>query len=89
MFLVVNRCYGGFELPNKFCEVFGWNRFDSDMSIRTNTYLVDYILRHGYKIRYTDLQVVEIPDYATDYMVTDCDGKETVIYVVDGKIKWL
>ena len=33
-----------------------------------------------------DLEVVEIPDEATDYLINEYDGSETVYYVVDGKI---
>lgn len=32
------------------------------------------------------LKVVEIPDYATDFLIVDYDGQESVLYVVDGKI---
>ena len=32
------------------------------------------------------LKVVEIPDYATDFLIVDYDGQESILYVVDGKI---
>ena len=33
------------------------------------------------------LVVKEIPDNATDYMITEYDGAEGIIYVVDGKLE--
>lgn len=86
MFITINRCYGGFELPQVIWKALELNRFDSSIEVRTNTYLVDYVLRHGYKNMGTDLQVVEIPDNATDWMLNEHDGLESILYVVDGKI---
>lgn len=33
------------------------------------------------------LEIVEIPDDATDWILTEYDGAETLYYVVDGKIR--
>lgn len=33
-----------------------------------------------------DMGVVEIPDEATDYLITEYDGAESVYYVLNGKI---
>lgn len=36
---------------------------------------------------YSCIKIVEIPDEATDWMITEYDGLETIYYVLDGKIK--
>lgn len=36
-----------------------------------------------------DLDVMEIPDNATDWDIHEYDGLETILYVVDGKIHYV
>lgn len=39
--------------------------------------------------RCSKLAVVEIPDEATDYYIEEHDGAESVLYVLNGKIRFL
>jgi len=93
MKVVINTCYGGFDIPEELHDHF----YDDsgyeipDANPRTDKVLIDFIETHGdddnfYVFGYSSLRVVEIPDNATDWIITDYDGLETIYYVVDGKI---
>ena len=87
MTLVLNRNWGGFRLPNGFVKQYNLEDaydFDED-TIRTDPFLIDWVRRYG-KPSCGDLELVEIPDTATDYEVDEYDGWESITYVVDGKI---
>lgn len=88
MKLVINTCWGGFSL----CD---WARrelgYESDYSVaRDDERLIEMIERFGSECisaEYSRLEVVELPEETTDYMIEEYDGKEKVIYVVGGKLK--
>lgn len=90
MKFLVNRCYGGFGFSEgfkkaypEFFDAYGW------CNIRSNQKLIAAVERYGIEEasgRYAKLEVTEIPEDATDYYVSDYDGMETVIFVVDGKL---
>lgn len=95
MKIVLNKCYGGFELSKFACEKLGCGPFacdDPDETLsRTDERLIDLIEMYGSEKcgaddGGTDLIIEEIPDEATDWRLDDDDGIETVTYVVDGKI---
>ena len=85
MKLVVNESYGGFGLgvAEEFEDFV--DKFADEMSGRTDEELVAFVENHSDECG--DLAVVEIPDGATDWEIEEYDGWESVIYVVDGKIK--
>lgn len=88
MKFVLNKCFGGYGLSNEAQKMLGvdsayaydWDRDDPKL-IQVVEELGEKANAHG-----TSLKVVEVPDNATDYEVTDYDGIESIIYVVDGKI---
>lgn len=85
MKIVLNKNYGGFSLPEGFLSAYD---FDNVAYIeRTDERLVEWVENNldGMKY-YSDLDVVEIPDEATDWEIDEYDGWESVIYVVNGKI---
>ena len=85
MELVINVSYGGFSLPQGFCEMYELDEYD-DIE-RDDVRLVEYVKEHdGVEVEYGDLEVVTLPQGCTDYYIDEYDGAETVIYVVDGKI---
>lgn len=86
MKMVINECYGGFSLPEEFCENFGFDSYD-DID-RTNPDLIDFIEAKGGEVRHgcAHLVVEEIPDEVTDWEISEYDGYESIIYVLDGKI---
>lgn len=81
MRIVINADFGGFgyDVAEQF-EDFVY-KHSSD---RTNPDLIQFVENHPEECG--QLAIVEIPDNATDYMIDEYDGLESVIYVVDGKI---
>lgn len=89
MKIVINDCYGGFGLSEEAMDMLEIN---DDYSIdRTNPVLIDVVEELGGRASgyCANLVTVEIPDEATDYYISEYDGMETVIYVVDGKIHYI
>ena len=81
MKIVINKDYGGFGygVADEYEDFI--RGFEGD---RTNPELVAFVECHPDECG--DLEVVEIPDTATDWEMDEYDGWESVIYVVDGKI---
>lgn len=86
MKIVINREYGGFSLPEAFCERYGFDTYD-DID-RTDKRLINFVEDNGGEVEVfcEILEITEIPDTATDWEIFEYDGLETVIYVLDGKI---
>lgn len=84
MKLVINNCYGGFRVERSIANKYG---FDCYKVERNNKKLIELIESNiDCNGMCSELVVVNIPDNATDYMITDYDGYESIIYVIDGKI---
>jgi hypothetical protein len=85
MKLVINTTFGGFCLPDEFCELHGLERWDS--VDRDQPELVSYVEARGKVQTFVGrLEVVEIPKEATDWELDEYDGQESITYVVDGKL---
>lgn len=88
MKLVINTCYGGFDVPDEYLKDFGvlssWRIKRNDPKLVS---LAERLIAEGKNsFGFTCLVVVDIPDEATDYMINEHDGMESVIYVLDGKL---
>ena len=81
MKLVINGTYGryGFCVADEFRALV--EKYEDE---RTAPELVAFV--EGHPDDCGDLEVVEISDESTDYLIDEFDGAETVYYVVDGKI---
>ena len=87
MKIVLNRCYGGFSVSDAVVEKLGLeSRYDAD---RTDARLIALVEADSKAAsgEYASLHVVEIPEEATDYIINEYDGCETLYIVVDGKIR--
>jgi hypothetical protein len=85
MKLVINTTFGRFCLPDEFCELHGLDRWDS--VLRNQPELVSYVEARGQVPTCVGkLEVVEIPEEATDWELDEYDGLESITYVVDGKL---
>ena len=87
MKLVINACYGGFGISEQTLA-FLPNDYDYYEANRNDEKFVEAVEKFGaYTFgRNAKLEVVEIPDEATDYEIDEYDGYEGIIYVVNGKI---
>lgn len=96
MKIIINRCYGGYNINGKTIKKLSESGMVVDEhggvydSTRTNSELIKMIENGEYvDSSYSKLKVVEIPDNATDYMIEEYDGLESILYVVDGKINYI
>lgn len=94
MKIVVNKCYGGFRLSDKAEEMLAEAIGVSTDDIWGDNYrehpalvaIVEELGLESYDDDVSELTVVEIPEDATDWELSDYDGYEDIIYVLDGKI---
>lgn len=92
MKVVLNCCYGGFSLSDEFIakypqfEEYNHSYDDSD---RVDENFIKALEKFGLDEASgscASLKIAEVPDDATDWEITEYDGDETIIYVLDGKI---
>lgn len=93
MKIIINSCYGGFDLSTWALDKAGIpyddrGIYDLDDVDRTNPKLVAIVEEDSERASgdCAELEVVEIPDNATDWVIDEYDGCERVLYVVKGKI---
>ena len=86
--ILINLDFGGFGLDDEYYDDFEarTNGLDDD-DIREDEKLIA-LVEQGVDIGddLADIGIAEIPDNATDYYINEYDGKEEVLYVLDGKI---
>ena len=85
MKIVLNRAYGGYsayDVSEQFMDLV--ERCEDD---RTNAELVNFVANNPNDCG--DLKVITIPDNITDMDITDDDGYEGIIYVLNGKIHYV
>lgn len=88
MFILLNKCYGGFGLSEEFLDEYPEYRNKRIFS-RTDKKLIDRIRDFGIDKagkEYSNLSIVSIPDDVTDWRKREDDGYEYIEYVKDGKI---
>ena len=92
MKIALNNDYGGWALTKRIIRELGYNPgtedcyFFEDRIKRNDPKLVELITKdiiHNEKSVYG---IAEIPDNVTDWEISEYDGWESVIYVLDGKI---
>ena len=89
MKMIINTCFGGFGVREDIEKKLGLDTLYDEDEIRTNPELIAMI-EAGEDVNghCAKLEVVEIPDAATDYYLDEYDGAESIIYVLDGKLHW-
>ena len=83
MKFALNRAWGSFKLSQEFCSLYPEFRPYSDIK-RDDPRLIEFLENHDGKMG--DVVLVSLAGIPTDYMINDYDGKESLIYVVDGKL---
>lgn len=92
--ILVNKKYGGFGFSKEMKEELGkrlGEKIDWDDDYATNPEAVALVKERGSKWasgRFAKLEIVEIPDEATDWCLEENDGLEQIVYVVNGKLHW-
>lgn len=89
MVFVLNKCYGGFSLSQFAVERLGVDSAYPDLDSLQIDALAALITEFGSEKcsgSSAKLEVVEVPDTITDWIVQEYDGIEVLIYVLDGKI---
>ena len=81
--IVINGAYGGFVLPTEYAIAHGISVYAEDTDIRTDADLIAIVEADTYN---GDLIVVTLPDGYTDFEISEYDGLEDIIVVVNGKI---
>lgn len=82
MKIVINKAYCNFIFPNEYLKPDDeWVLVKDDL--RLDPELIE-LVENGCSNPF--LEVVEIPDEATDWELNDYEGWETITYVVDGKL---
>lgn len=88
MKVVINVCYGGFSLSEMAIKTLGLESPYADIS-RTDKNLIALIEACGSEKvsgRYAELEIIEVPNEATDWEIQEYDGLENILYVLNGKI---
>ena len=81
--IVINTCYGGFELSDAAAKELGVNPYNAS-HLREDKALIRLIQEKGSEYvsgECAKLKIVEIPNHITRYEIDDRDGKETLRYL--------
>lgn len=85
MKIVLNECFGGFSVSEKWATDHGYasswnvNRMDPELIAAVEA-------REEVNGPFSRLVVEEIPEEATDWEISEYDGIESIIAVINGKI---
>lgn len=90
--ILINRCFGGYSLSEEAAEATSHiaDRYKLEsFSYRTNPEILrifDEMGSEAFSGHCSEIEKVSLPEETTDWMITEYDGCEEVIYVVNGKI---
>jgi len=92
MKIAVNNYYGRWALTDRIIRGLGLDPRSEDRYIlqdhieRNDPKLVELVIKDIIHDEESVYGIVEIPDDATDWEISEYDGWEEVVYVLDGKI---
>lgn len=89
MKIIINTCYGGFGINSEWCAKNCEKTCNEDC--RKCEKLIHAIEKKEKTVNneFSKLTIVEIPDEVTDYKIQNYDGDESLLYVLNGKIKYV
>ena len=95
MKVVINCCYGGFSLSDEFIKTYPqFEEYNycwyNDTDKRTDKDFISALESFGLEEASgscASLDIIELPNDTTDWEIEEYDGSESIICVVDGKIK--
>lgn len=82
MEFVIYTIYCGYEVPSTVARELGCDCYDGSMEVRSSKAFLEW----ARKYKGEAYRIVKIPEEATDFRIQEYDGKESVIYVLNGKI---
>ena len=94
MKVVINCCYGGFSLSDEFIAKYPQFKeydYSCDDSDRVDENFIKALEEFGLDEASgscASLKIAEIPNDYTDWQISEYDGDESVIFVVNGKIHY-
>lgn len=97
MKIAINNSYGGFHLSEEavnFLKEKGINDEEELYNLiygnvkRNDSLLIEAVEKFECNNFLSSIEIVKIPDRATDWTVNEYDGNESVIYVLDGKLHY-
>lgn len=88
MKIIINGCYGGFGVAGPLEE---WEQRErrAGEDSRTSPEAIAILEKYGSAAcsgPHAKLEIVDIPDEATDWEIDDYDGAESITYVVNGRL---
>lgn len=87
---VLNKCFGGFNVNETILKELGY-KYNYEIN-PDDEGLIKLIEERGSEAiqgRSSMLKVVDIPDEAADWIKTDYDGIEQIIYALNGKLNFI
>lgn len=86
MKVVINRKFGSFSVSKEIAKEL--NLIDEWTLNRADKRLIEAVIKDPKRAsgEFARLAVVEIPDEATDWEITEYDGAEGITYVMGGKL---
>lgn len=86
MKIVLNSCFGGFSVSQNVVRELGLK--SEYHANRQDPRLIEMVEKDSKATSgwAASLRVVDIPEEATDWELTEYDGIEGIIYVLDGKL---
>lgn len=90
MKIVINRCHGRFSLSEQAYKALGLENAYDEIE-RNDERLVTLVEKDAQATSgfFARLEVVNIPEEATDWIVNEYDGLENIIYVLNGKLYFM
>lgn len=97
MKVMYNGSWGGFDIPKQARDLYlertgrKWSPYDDNRSfneLRADVDMIAIVEELGDEVFNENypVAIAEFPDEATDFLITDYDGWESVYYVLNGKI---
>lgn len=83
---LLNRDFGGFQVPEEMCEKLNCEWYDDWYTIRTNADFIEWVENHP---KATTLEAVELDPSWTDWTLDEYDGLEKIIAVKNGLLKFI
>lgn len=90
MYILLNRDWGGFGFNENFSKKYGIARLLSD-SGRADPDIIKAVIEYGIdnvNDSFSKIRLYWIPDDATDYDINNYDGMESIVYVMNGKLRY-